>query len=396
MDYDVEPFVRKFGFERSEVTLENWKDYPYSTWSLQHVSELIPIATIEGSSSAAMARDIDQGLLHLSSDDSDQGERICDFLDRSYTDAFLVTHKGKVVGEYFANGMSADTPHLVFSVSKSIAGLLAGAVVKNFGLGPDSKVTEYLPEAKESAYADCTVRDLLDMQVSVDFEETYESKEGLYARYRRSMLWMPAGAEEQFSREDLASYVLSLPKGKGDHGRIFSYRSPNTDVLGLVLEKVSGIRYPDLLSRFLWKPIGAETATITVDNLGASRVAGGISCTVQDLAIVGGLLNSGGIAKGLQVIPGDWIADIIKGGDISAWKAGDFARLFPAGSYRNQWYSLGDGSLCAIGIHGQWLYANPRQEIVIVRMSSQPAPDDDELDTKIVEIFAVISRYLGQ
>ncbi len=395
MDYDVEPFVRKFGFERSDVTLDNWKDYPYSTWSLQHVSELIPVATIEGSSSVTLLRNVDQEILNLTCDESAESERICDFLNRSYTDAFLVTHKGKVVGEYFANGMSADTPHLIFSVSKSIAGLLAGAAVRDFGLDPDSKVTEYLPEAKESAYADSTVRNLLDMQVSVDFEETYESKEGLYARYRRSMLWMPAGAEEQFSREDLASYVLSLPKGKGDHGRMFSYRSPNTDVLGLVLEKVSGIRYPDLLSRFLWRPIGAETATITVDNLGASRVAGGISCTVQDLALLGGLLNSRGMAEGIQVIPTNWVEDTIKGGDLSAWKAGDFARLFPEGSYRNQWYSLGNGTLCAIGIHGQWLYVDPKKEIVIVRMSSQPAPDDEELDSKIVEIFALISRHLN-
>lgn len=395
MEYDVEPFVRKFGFERSEVTLDNWKDYPYSTWSLQHVSELIPIATIEGSSSVSMARELDQEILNLTTGKADDSERIVDFLERSFTDAFLVVHRGRVVGEYFANGMDASTPHLVFSVSKSIAGLLTGAVMRDFGLDPDSKVTEYLPEAEESAYADSTVRNLLDMQVSVDFEETYESKDGLYARYRRSMLWMPAGAEEQFSREDLASYVLSLPKGKGEHGKVFSYRSPNTDVLGLVLEKISGIRYPDLLSRFLWKPIGAETATITVDNLGASRVAGGISCTVQDLALLGDLLNSGGLASGVQVIPRDWIEDTITGGDVPAWKAGDFARLFPMGSYRNQWYSLGNGTLCAIGIHGQWLYADPKNEIVIVRMSSQPAPDDDELDSGIVEIFTLISRYLA-
>lgn len=392
----MEPFLRKFGFERSEVTLENWKDYPYNTWSLQHVSELIPIATIEGSAVETMPRDIDTELLNLMRDGSEQGERIVDFLDRSYTDAFLVVHKGRIVGEYFANGMSADSPHLVFSVSKSIAGLLAGAVVRNFGLDPDSQVTQYLPEATESAYADCSVRDLLDMKVSVDFEETYESKEGLYARYRRSMLWMPAGAEAQFSREDLASYVLSLPKGTGDHGRKFSYRSPNTDVLGLVLEKVSGIRYPDLLSRFLWKPIGAGTATITVDNLGVSRVAGGISCTAHDLALVGGLIISGGVAGGVHVIPGNWVEDTIRGGDVSAWKAGDFSRLFLAGSYRNQWYSLGDGTLCAIGIHGQWLYVDPIEEMVIVRMSSQPAADDDEFDSKIVEVFGVISQNLGR
>ena len=391
----MEPFVRKFGFERSEVTLDNWKDHPYSTWSLQHVSELIPIATIEGPGSRAKVRNVDREILDLPIGLSSESERILDFLNRSYTDAFWITHRGTVVGEYFANGMTAESPHLIFSVSKSVAGLLAGAVVRDFGMDTHSKVTEYLPEANNSAYADCTVRDLLDMQVSVDFEESYESKDGLYARYRRSMLWMPAGAEEQFSREDLASYVLSLPKGKGEHGGTFSYRSPNTDVLGLVLERVSGVRYPDLVSRFLWRPIGADTATITVDNLGASRVAGGISCTVQDLALLGELLIAGGTANGVQVIPRNWVNDTINGGDTTAWKSGDFARLFPEGSYRNQWYSLGDGSICAIGIHGQWLYVNPKEEVVIVRLSSQPAPDDDEFDSRIVKVFAVISTYLG-
>lgn len=395
MDYNVEPFVRKFGFERSEVTLENWKDYPFNTWSLQHVSELIPIAKVAGSSVSTAEHNVDDELLQLTYSGIRGNEKIVDFLDISFTDAFLVLHHGKVVSEYFANGMSLASPHLIFSVSKSIAGLLTGAVVRDFDLDPNSLVTSYLPEASRSAYADCRVRDLLDMLVSVDFEETYESKEGLYARYRRSMLWMPAGAEEQFSREDLASYVLSLPKGRGEHGTTFYYRSPNTDVLGLVLERVSGIRYPDLLSKFLWCPIGAQPATITVDNLGASRVAGGISCTVQDLALIGELVSSGGSAHGAQVIPESWIQDTFHGGDTEAWRSGDFAGLFLHGSYRNQWYATGDGSLCAIGIHGQWIYVNPTNDIVAVRMSSQPAPDDEELDSKMLEIFTGISRYLG-
>lgn len=394
MDYDVEPFVRKFGFERSEVTLENWKDYPYSKWSLQNVSELIPIALVNSSSSVTLPREIDPELLNIPSSLAGDGGLVRDFLESSFTDVFLVTRRSVVVGEYFAKGSRADSSHLIFSVSKSVAGLLAGAVVRNFGLDPNSQVTQYLPEATGSAYADCTVRDLLDMQVSVDFEETYESKQGLYARYRRSMLWMPA-SDEQFSREDLASYVLSLPKGHEEHGAAFSYRSPNTDVLGLVLEKVSGIRYPDLLSRLLWEPIGATPATITVDNLGASRVAGGISCTAEDLALLGGLFISGGLARGTQVIPREWIQDTISGGDTDAWKAGDFARLFPSGSYRNQWYSLGNGSLCAIGIHGQWLCVDPEKEIVMVRLSCQPAPDDDVLDTKTIEIFSSILQYLS-
>ncbi len=391
----MDSFVKKFGFDRSEVTLENWKDYPYSTWSLQHVAELVPVAKIEGSAPQRIESDIDLGLLELSVDFGSGEEKVIDFLNRSYTDSFLVVQHGKILLEYSSNAMTEFSPHLIFSVSKSVAGLAAGIGVKEFSLNLDSPVSHYLPVPTCGAYDTASVRDLLDMKVSIDFEESYSDKDGQYARYRRSMLWMPATNGEEFLGEDLASYVLSLPKGTRNHGEVFSYRSPNTDVLGLVLEKVSGLRYSDLLSRFLWKPIGAQPATITVDNVGASRAAGGISCTAQDLYLIGNLIKSGGFAGGREVVPESWINDTRDNGDVVAWLRGDFARLIPEGSYRNQWYSLGNGQLCAIGIHGQWIFADPKNDLVSVRLSSQPLADDDELDSKTLKLFAAFSAHLG-
>ncbi|MDP1711121.1 MAG: serine hydrolase [Candidatus Nanopelagicaceae bacterium] len=387
--------MRKFGFERSDVTLENWKDYPYSTWSLQHVAELVPVAKIEGTTPINPEKSIDPGLLVMPAYLDDDSERIIDFLERSYTDAFLVVQNGKVVLEYFANAMTASTPHIIFSVSKSVAGLAAGITAREFGLELDSMVSHYVPVISGGAYETATIRDLLDMKVSLDFTEAYADKNGQYARYRRSMLWMPSSGDEQFHGEDLASYVLSLPKGGEEHGNIFSYRSPNTDVLGLVLEKVSGLRYPDLISKFLWKPIGAQSATITVDNVGASRVAGGISCTAHDLYRIGELLNSEGFISGNEVVPARWIHDTRNNGDARAWAQGDFARLIPGGKYRNQWYVLGGGQLCAIGIHGQWIYVDSENGIVVVRMSSQPLADDDELDSKTLKIFNALTARLA-
>lgn len=391
----METFVRKFGFERSDVTLDNWKDYPYSTWSLQHVAELVPVAKIEGTTPVSPDKAIDPGLLEMPTSMEGDSERVIDFLERSYTDAFLVVQNGKVVLEYFANAMTASTPHLIFSVSKSVAGLAAGIAAREFGLDFDSVVSHYVPAISGGAYQSATVRDLLDMKVSLDFTEAYADKDGQYARYRRSMLWMPPSGDDEFHGEDLASYVLSLPKGEAEHGTIFSYRSPNTDVLGLVLEKVSGLRYPDLISKFLWKPIGAQSATITVDNVGASRVAGGISCTAHDLYRLGELINSGGFASGNEVVPASWIHDTRTNGDAWAWAQGDFARLIPGGRYRNQWYMLGGGQLCAIGIHGQWIYVDSENGIVVVRMSSQPLADDDELDSKTLKLFTALSARLA-
>lgn len=393
----MERFKKRFGFDRSEVTLDNWKDSPYSTWSLHHASELIPVADVEGSASATaiFVREIDAALLNLTFEAGGQSERILEFLLRSHTDALLVLHKGRVVSEYFAKTMEPTSRHLIFSISKSITGLLAGAVMASFDLNPDSQVSCYIPEAKKGAYSDCTVRDLLDMLVSVEFDEIYAEKDGPYARYRRSMLWMPAIPGDQYFRENLASSILSLPKAGGAHGTMFSYRSPNSDLLGLVLEKVSGIRYPELLSNLLWQPIGASPATVTVDAVGMSRAAGGISCTAHDLGLVGELMRSGGVANGKQVIPEDWIADTMQGGDPKAWKAGDFVGLLPRGRYRNQWYAVGDGSYCGIGIHGQWLYVNPDCDTVIVKMSSQSIADDDELDARTLQLFNAISQYLS-
>lgn len=392
----MDTFVRKFGFERSDVTLENWKDYPYSTWSLQHVAELVPVAKIEGTTPVSPEKDIDPELLEMPASLERDSERIIDFLERSYTDAFLVVQHGKVVLEYFANAMTASTPHLIFSVSKSVAGLAAGIAAREFGLEFDSMVSHYVPAISGGAYETATIRDLLDMNVSLDFTEAYADKNGQYARYRRSMLWMPSSGDEEFHGEDLASYVLSLPKGGEEHGDVFSYRSPNTDVLGLVLEKVSGLRYPDLISKFLWKPIGAQSATITVDNVGASRVAGGISCTAHDLYRIGELMKSDGFAAGNEVVPAHWIDDTRTNGDTQAWAQGDFARLIPGGKYRNQWYVLGDGQLCAIGIHGQWIYVDSENGIVVVRMSSQPLADDDELDSKTLRLFTALTARLAR
>lgn len=75
------------------------------------------------------------------------------------------------------------------------------------------------------------------------------------------------------------------------------------------------------------------------------------------------------------------------GGDAAAWRRGTMAFLFPEGRYRNKWYQAGDGAYCGIGIHGQWLFVEPKREVVIVKMSSQPEPVDDALDQQCIAFF---------
>jgi CubicO group peptidase (beta-lactamase class C family) len=188
--------------------------------------------------------------------------------------------------------------------------------------------------------------------------------------YRKATGWNPLGAGERAS--DLRSYFSRLKDADGPHNGPFHYVSPNTDLLGWVIERASGARYAELMSEHLWKQVGAErSAYITVDRLGAPRAAGGMCVTLRDLARVGQFMIQH---------PSAWIDDIELKGDPKAWAAGDLVKYFPGLPlrYRSQWYVLDGESplLFGYGIHGQFLFVDRRNQIVVAKLSSQALPMD--------------------
>ncbi len=374
-------------FNSSEINLDNWRDYPFSAHAFQNVAELIPVQPIQGPGDSEFPQDLDAQLLERSYQIADKEISGVEFLKQSYTDGLLVTKNGTLVAQYFANNMSLNSPHLTFSVSKSITGIVAGIVLKKFDVSASTKISEILKSASGGAYADATIRNLLDMTVSLDFDEVYTSKEGTYARYRQAMLWMSRSSESDYSDEDLATFILSLPKAAHEHGYMFTYKSPNSDLLGLVLQEISGLPLPQLISEYLWKPLGCDPATITVDDKNMARTAGGLSCSIKDLTLVGELMRRGGIHNGKSLIDPMWVVDTFGHGDKEAWSRGEFFESFPEGSYRNQWYKISEDEICAIGIHGQWIYINSSKDVVITKFSCQPKADDDELDRQTLDFF---------
>ncbi len=374
-------------FNSSEINLDNWREYPFSAHAFQNVAELIPVQPIQGPGDSEFPQDLDAQLLERSYQIADKEISGIEFLKQSYTDGLLVTKNGTLVAQYFANNMSLNSPHLTFSVSKSITGIVAGIVLKKFDVSASTKISEILKSASGGAYADATIRNLLDMTVSLDFDEVYTSKEGTYARYRQAMLWMSRSSESDYSDEDLATFILSLPKAAHEHGYMFTYKSPNSDLLGLVLQEISGLPLPQLISEYLWKPLGCDPATITVDDKNMARTAGGLSCSIKDLTLVGELMRRGGIHNGKSLIDPMWVVDTFGHGDKEAWSRGEFFESFPEGSYRNQWYKISEDEICAIGIHGQWIYINSSKDVVITKFSCQPKADDDELDRQTLDFF---------
>lgn len=372
-----------------QVTLANWRTAPFNRWAFHHVRELVPSAEIPNDPVGALewpSAPVDLRALRLET-----------FLDETDTDGFVVVHRGRVVFERYAGGMTADSPHILMSVSKSLLGLLAGILAARGALDPGRLVTDIVPEVAGTAYRGATIRHLLDMRAGIEFDEDYLATSGPIVAYRKATGWTPLEPGDRVS--DLRAFYGELTRSDGAHGGALHYVSPNTDLLGWVIERASGTRYADLMSELLWKPMGAgRSAYITVDRLGAPRCAGGVCATARDLARVGQLIVEGG-ARGLrQIVAESWIEDVTRGGDARAWAAGDLTACFPGlpVRYRSQWYALdGDSpTLFGLGIHGQHVFIDRARGVVIVKVSSQPVPLDGERIALTVRAATAITEFL--
>lgn len=374
-------------FTRRDVTLENWRTRPYSTWAFQNVREIVPSTSIATSPKTETAPALPEALLSLPATGLEgRATTLAGWLGETESDSLVVMKAGRFVLDWHAPHRDATRPHIIFSVSKSLTGLLAGALIAEGALAPDDPIIRYIPEAAGSAFGDATLRHLLDMQVSVDFIEDYLDKTGAFDRYRRATGWNPSAPGEPSG--DLLSFICTIGKGSADHGVNYAYRSPDTDLMGIILERAGGARLHDLLSRYLWAPMGAHTdAEMTIDRIGAARAAGGISVTSRDMARVGEMVR----LNGAGVIPESWIADMWSGGSNAVWQRGGQTALFPKGAYRSFWYTTGEGEMFALGIHGQWIWIDPAREVVIAKQSSQSLPINDPMKAANVASFRQIA-----
>jgi CubicO group peptidase (beta-lactamase class C family) len=207
------------------------------------------------------------------------------------------------------------------------------------------------------------------MRAGIVWDEDYLATSGPIIEYRKATGWNPL--EPGDTPSDLKAFYQALQETAA-HGGAVHYVSPNSDLLGWVVERASGRRYAELMSERVWKKAGAErSAYVTVDRLGAPRCAGGMCVTLRDLARVGQWL--------IEARP-DFLKELESAGDARAWSAGDMAQYYPGlpMRYRSQWYAVdGEAPLVfGMGIHGQNLFIDRANAIVVAKLSSQSAPLD--------------------
>ncbi|MBD3403948.1 serine hydrolase [candidate division GN15 bacterium] len=312
----------------------------------------------------------------------------------NYTDGMLILHRGEVVYERYFGCLEEDGVHAIMSMTKSITGLLAEILIAESRLDDSLEVRDIIPEIGDSAFADATIREVMDMTTGVRYSEDYSDPNADIWKY--SAAASPLPKPEDYSGPDGYWEYLQQVERDGEHGDAFHYKTINSDMLGWIISRVSGKAVTELASERLWRPMGAEqSAYQTVDGKGVPFAGGGITAGLRDLGRLGLLMLQRGELDGGQLFPAEVVDRIRTGGDPD--KFSGFPTL-EGGSYTSQWWVLHNahGAFAARGVHGQTIYVDPTAEMVLVRLSSHPRAQNGFIDPTSLPAYQAVAEFLMQ
>ena len=314
--------------------------------------------------------------------------------DANYTDGVVVLHRGKIVYERYSGVMKPEGQHIAMSVTKSFFGLIGQMLVAEGALDESALVTRYVPELQNSAFADATIRQVLDMRTGLKYSENYADPQ--------AEIWMHARAggvlprPPQYAGPQTFYEFLQTVQKEGQHGGNFAYKTVNTDVIGWVIRRVTGLSIGEVLSQRIWSKLGMEQdAYFTVDSAGNEFAGGGLSAGLRDMARFGEMLRNDGTWAGQPIIPPAVIHDIRFKGDASAFPVQNFPTL-GGWAYRNMWWVSNNahGAYSARGIHGQAIYIDPKAEMVIARFGSHPVAANTHFDPTSLPAYHAVAQFL--
>lgn len=378
---------------------------PYNRWSYLNMRTIYPTAGIDNADKAVpLNKSIDNGIAGLKVRNPETGKEVDmdTYFRESYTDALVVIDGDKIVFEKFLNGMNADQPHQMMSVTKSFAGLFGLMAVEDGKAKERDPVTQYVPELRKSgAFNGATFGQVLDMTNAMDFSEDYADPKSGIVHYAIVLGFMNPEPGQTYA-DNIYDYLVTLDKDPGhEHGDIFHYQTPKTDVVNWVTNRVTGRSFQDDMYNKLWSKLGTDGETyVLLDKDGTLFAGGGLNATPNDLARFATMMINDGKFDSKQIVSPATIRKLSEGGSIEAFSSGTEAKGVMGNgdwSYRAQWWvrhTPGKEAFSAIGIHGQWIYLDVDRNIAIIKQSSQPESSTNYFDEYNINAFDAIIGYL--
>ena len=359
----------------NKISLENWRTHPYNRIAFSKVDNILPYEVIHKGKKEIR---FDSKIEDLSSlefyNKYNEKQTIINFFENNLTDSFQLFKKGNKIFEWFDNYNLRSNRHILFSVSKSLTSLAIGLLVETKLIDTNQEITFYIPEVKNSAFDNATIRNLLDMTISTKFKEEYLDKTGIFNLYREATGFNPKTSDNNIGLKD---FLKLMPKSKEKHGSHYHYCSPNTDLLGWIIEKVTGTSFGNYFAKEIFQKCRPQyNAFITLDHENSPRTAGGICMVIDDLAKLSEMVRCKGSLENRQIIKERTISELIDYNNDYNWPSIEKGNLFPNGSYRSKWYQTGleNKEIYASGIHGQKIWIDPLNEISIIMFSSRKQP----------------------
>ncbi len=272
---------------------------------------------------------------------------------------------GRVVHEWYADGLGRDDVFLGASMTKSALAHLVGIAVRSGALRIADRVVDHVPELTTSGYGDCTVRDLLTMTSGVDWLEDHRDPTSPASRL---LACFGEGGE---SRSLLAEIEpRSMP------GTRFEYCTADSQVLDWVRERATGAAYDVALSE-LWRTLGCTSAAyVGTDSVGVAMAGGSLAATARDWARIG-LLQLDGVVESRRVLDEAWAEQSTRAAyPFLAPGRLPSAITTHAGFGYHWWPTDGTGRRAtADGSRGQFVYLDRDLDVVVVKTSQWPYDD---------------------
>lgn len=317
---------------------------------------------------------------------------VADFVARTGTTGLLILKSDRIIFEGYYQGADANDLFMSFSTGKSFVSTLVGlAAAEGKIQSLDDKVVKYLPETKGSTYESATIRQVLQMSSGTSYSEEYEDPKSDIAGFA-AVVSRNRGGLYDFCR----SFKPARPAGK-----TFYYATCDTEVLGALVSRVTGMALSSYMSEKLWKPLGAEApARWLLDAPGAQgreMAGGGLQVRLRDYGRFGLLFANRGEWHGRQLLPAGWVEEATRPYSPQV----EYGHLTPgyALGYGYYWWLLpGEHrAFTAQGIHGQFVLVDPVEKVVVVKLSSWQHAWEEDKEAETYAFFdAVVNALHGR
>jgi CubicO group peptidase (beta-lactamase class C family) len=291
-------------------------------------------------------------------------------LERNGTTSCIIVHRDKILYEAYFNGYDAQSVETSFSSVKSLDSLMIGMAIEDgYIQSVNQSISEYIPEFRGTRFEDITIENLLMMRSKIQYEEGF--------------LWFTDDAKTYYM-PDLRDLALNRMRIDDNYAGQFHYNNYHPLLLGIILERATGMHVADYFQRKIWDKVGAEydaSWSLDSDSSGFEKMESGLNFRTVDYAKVGSMLLHGGVWNGNTVINKNWIAlstiapKPLSQSDIDS----DFLRDKNVG-YQYMWYSVenaqGGSDFFSAGKYGQYIYVSPENEMVIVRTGTDTGAVD--------------------